>query len=125
MLASTLLHRARAPYLFSGVRPSSGAASSASSNALDFYRHASCFGRRCARGRAHSAKQIPGPLTGRLPRPQDNKSQRCPSIRPRKKLSFAFIISNYFADQEMNGRSVILVAEDNEDEPPAWKMNCP
>jgi hypothetical protein len=37
-------------------RAPSGAASSASSNALDFYRHASCFGCRCARGRARSAK---------------------------------------------------------------------
>ena len=32
-------------YVFSGARPSSGAASSACSNALDFCRHATCFGR--------------------------------------------------------------------------------
>jgi hypothetical protein len=46
-------------YPFSGARPSSGAASSAYSNALDFHRHASCFGCCCARGRARSARHIP------------------------------------------------------------------
>ena len=45
-------------HLFSGARPSSGAASSTCSNASDFSRHASCFGRRCARGRTRSAKHI-------------------------------------------------------------------
>jgi hypothetical protein len=36
---------AYAVYVFSGARPSSGAASSACSKALDFCQHATCFGR--------------------------------------------------------------------------------
>jgi len=58
--ATTTVQRppAKPVYVFSGARPSSGAASSASSNTLDFYRRASCFGCRCDRGRARSAKQL-------------------------------------------------------------------
>ena len=41
--------------LFSGARASSGAASSHLLQRAGFSRHASCFGHRCARGRARSA----------------------------------------------------------------------